>query len=148
MENNFYKDLCKKEAILVEKLRVLREFKAQFFTETGEDIALDAEVKKAPSTPISSNNGSKKAKKPKRTMAKRGSETIPEKIKNSLKQIDEGKTNDIANKMIEIYPEYKSNPEKAKKDARHYISKMSQNKEVEVIEIGEGSAGNTYKYKE
>lgn len=150
MESNFFKDLCKRENALVEKLRVLREFKTQFFTEDGADIPLDAEVKKTAQNSNSHTQNTKKAKKGKRSVSKRGGETIPQKIKNALKELpmSTGKTSEVADKLIDIYPEYKTNPVKAQKDARHYLSKLKQSLEIEVVEEGEGSTGNTYKYKD
>jgi hypothetical protein len=70
---------------------------------------------------------------------------IPEKVYKALEAVGEGKTADVADKMTYLYVEYKSNPKKALKDARHYISKLKGEKRIDVVAEGKGSEGSTYR---
>lgn len=78
--------------------------------------------------------------------AKKPGMTIVQKVLHALELLETGKTKDVANKMIEVFPEYQKKPEKAIADARYHISDLKQAATIEVVEEGVGSAGKTYRY--
>ena len=144
MDNTFLKELSQEEARLVEKLRVLREFKAQFFNDSkdGNEIVL---IKNTDLQTTDSHGSRKRIIKPYKSK-KRNKSTVQDKVLHALSIIEIGKTRDVVDKLVEIYPEYQSNPEKAKTDARYYMSALSIAKKIDIYETGPGNSGNTYKY--
>jgi len=145
MDNNFFKQLCDKENMLVEKLKVLRDFKVQFFTEGGLDVPLDESPVKA--IVLHEQNISVKPKiDSSKFKANKPKLTISNKVLNALSILGTGKTKDVSDKMIELYDEYKNNPQKAIADARYHISDLKQSGVIKVVEDGLGSAGKTYEY--
>jgi hypothetical protein len=142
MDKKFFTELCKDEAILVEKLRVLREFKAKFF---GEELPQDEVVNQSayntrtaiyPSTTVRRTN-----KKGKRV-------TVGDKVINALSALGTGGSRDVANKLIELYAsDYKNKSAKAIGDARYQISDLVAAGTIEVHAQGIGKSGNIYKLK-
>ena len=108
---------------LVERLRVLREFKDKFFTALiptpiNPIIPVVTEVKAETKKIIH--------KKPVRR-SKKGSLkkiTVAQKVLTALSQLQVGKSKDVATKLIELYPIDYKNPNKANGDARYQISDL------------------------
>jgi hypothetical protein len=142
-----YDSLIAQEAELNRQLKAVRDYISAFYPNKNVEDAIQTPILEK-SAPLSSVYKTIK----RRTGVKKGvkgkpKETVPDKVKKGLSLIEIGKTKDIANKMIEVYPEYGKNPDKAIKDARLYISGLVKKNEVEVIEEGLGNSGNTYKIK-
>jgi uncharacterized membrane protein len=139
MDNTFLKELSQEEARLVEKLRVLREFKAKFF-EDGKEVAESVLIDNTTYQTSTSQEPRKENKKNYNKRKKRNTVTVQDKVLHALSTIEIGKTRDVVDKLIEIYPEYKT-------DARYYMSALSIAKRIDIYESGIGNSGNTYKYK-
>src|ERR1700759_4620297 len=147
MNKSVFEELCREEEELVERLRVLREFKDKFFTSvvpqnqpTVKNVVPEKklEIKKII------------AKKPVRRNKKSGVKrvTVAEKVLTALTELKVGKSRDVALKLIELYPSDYKNPDKAIGDARYQISDLMKLEKVEISEEGQGSAGNTYRIKQ
>jgi len=146
MNKSFFEELCIEEAELVERLRVLREFKDKFFTPNIQSSTISV-------TPVIPENKpeTKKVthKKPVRRTKKGAVKkiTVAQKVLNALEQLRVGKSKDVALKLIELYPSDYKNPEKATGDARYQLSDLKNLGKIEIHEIGQGSAGNSYRIK-
>jgi hypothetical protein len=137
MDKTFFNDLCKQEAQLVEKLRILREFKNTFF-DSNIDIEKASAISKASITIPQQSIFPAKKKEYKRTSAL----TVPKMVLKSLAEVGIGSTHDIASKLIHLYPSVSY--EKASKDAKHHLSLLSKAGQVKIIERRKGKLGYIY----
>jgi hypothetical protein len=144
MDNTFYQQLISQEvelesqlSSLVDKLRVLREFKASFFNE--ENPTNKTKV----NTPIDIQHHDIKNS----NISYSVDFTIPQKVLSALSMFDQANVQQIANKLLEIEPGYE--PLKARRDVKHHISKLSKgvNAKVSVVQPGSGKRSGIYKYK-
>lgn len=140
MDKTFFDELCKQEAQLVEQLRILREFKNTFFSlsEPVQQLATTSEEKPKPFQ----QRLFEAKKSAKKTYKKRNALTVPAMVLNSLDEIDTGSTQDIANKLVKLYPSV--SPEKALKDTKHHVSLLSKAGKIKIIEKRPGKLGFTY----
>ena len=134
MDNTFYNELCKKEETLVEKLRVLREFKNKFFDNPQNELV---------SSFVDDNNNARTLKQLPTSYS--NSLAIWEKVLFSLKEIEQGEVQQIASKLILLEPNY--GIEKAKKDVKQHVSKLFKNGIIDRLREGSGKRSGLYAYK-
>jgi len=68
-----------------------------------------------------------------------------EKVLNAAKIVSEGMTNDFANKLMDIYPEYSGKFEKAKKAVSFHLTKLITDKKVIVVKANHGKQPGIYR---
>jgi hypothetical protein len=153
MEVTPYETLIKQEGALSLQLKVVRDYIKAFYPDklTLEEQEIESlknhfesmeEIQKWERA----QQNQPKTRTIRKKVVKKGKTkiSIPAKVLKALETIGQGKTKDVAAKMVELFPEYQKNPDKAIADARFHISAM-KNKQVEVVEEGIGNSGSTYK---
>lgn len=78
----------------------------------------------------------------KKSYKKRAKITVPGMILNSLAMIRKGSSNDVAKRLIQLYPSVSL--EKASKDVKHHLSLFSKAGKVKIVERRPGKLGFIY----
>lgn len=133
-----YQQLLKEEKELESTLTALRGY-LKYIKQSGDDVSTGME-KSDESTEQNTYTVPKVYDK---------SLTVPEKILYALSKLESGTRADVAEKLLEIDPDYKGGLNKARLDAGNWCSKLSRDKngKVKVVTPGTGRAPSVYTLK-
>jgi ribosomal protein L7/L12 len=143
MSTIIFDELCRQEADLVEKLRILREYKQTFFLEASPTpTPVDTAPKPAQPTDFTKFTVVSKRRTTKKVK-------VIDKVFKAIAAVGQGKSKDFAAKLVELYPsEYRNKQQKATGDTRYNLTDLLKAGKVEIIEQGKGSLGSTYRIKQ
>ena len=147
MNKSVLEELCKEEDELVERLRVLREFKEKFFSPSQvkfDPLPFNKTIVEEPKAELKKNAVKRHTKRSEKSSPMK-KVTVAQRVLRALGELGRGQSKDVAAKLLELYPNEYKVASKATGDARYQLSDLKKLNKIVVDEPGLGNSGDYYK---